>query len=243
MGTSTSLSFAQACHPRFLLLCLRWLKCCAKSMNYFYILNQYALRMVFSTYFNTRVFGRQNVPVKGPVLLVSNHQSFLDPMLCGFGLNRELDYMARDTLFHNKFFGALIRAVNTFPVQRGQADVKAIREIISRLKTGRGVTIFPEGTRSSDGSIAEFKSGFDIIARRSGATTVPVVIDGAFDLWSRHQILPKMGKIYVMYGKAVTPEQIKAMPKDKFVRHVSSQIRQMQTDLRKKLNKPVYDYT
>ena len=71
-------------------------------MNYFYILNQYFLRVAFSTYFNTRVFGRENVPVKGPVLLISNHQSFLDPMLCGFGLNRELDYMARDTLFDKK---------------------------------------------------------------------------------------------------------------------------------------------
>ena len=212
-------------------------------MNYFYILCQHILRIAFSTYFNTRVFGRQNVPVKGPVLLVSNHQSFLDPMLCGFGLNRELDYMARDTLFGNKLFGALIRAVNTFPVQRDQADVGAIREIISRLRAGRGVTIFPEGTRSSDGSIARFKSGFDIIARRSGATTVPVVVEGAFEVWPRHQILPRMGKIAVMYGKAITPEQIKAMSRDEFVRHITNQIRQMQTDLRKKLNKPVFDYS
>ena len=151
-------------------------------MNYFYILNQYFLRVAFSTYFNTRVFGRENVPVKGPVLLISNHQSFLDPMLCGFGLNRELDYMARDSLFNNKFFGAYIRGVNTFPVQRDHADIKAIRLIINRLKAGRAVTMFPEGTRSRSGQLKPFKKGAFKMAQDLQLPVLPVTLTGTFEI-------------------------------------------------------------
>ena len=108
-------------------------------MNIFYDIHRLMLRVVFSAFFNIRTFNRANVPLQGPVLVVSNHQSFLDPMLCGLGLNRELDYLARDSLFRNPCFGAYIRALNAFPVQRDHADTKAIKDIINRLKAGRAI--------------------------------------------------------------------------------------------------------
>jgi len=203
-------------------------------MNLMYVTYRCALRVLFSSFFGLRVLGRENVPASGPLLLVSNHQSFLDPILCGVALKRELDFMARDSLFDNKLLGLQIRALNTFPVQRDHADVGAIKEVIKRLQQGKAVTIFPEGTRSDDGQIKPFKSGFELIARRAKATTVPVLIDGAFDVWSRHRKLPRMGKIYVVYGKAISPEQAEQMAKGEYVASVDRQIRDMQRELHRR---------
>ena len=201
-------------------------------MNLMYVTYRCALRVLFSSCFGLRVFGRENVPSEGPLLLISNHQSFLDPLLCGVGLKRELDYMARASLFDNKLLGMQIRALNSFPIQRDHADIGAIKEIIKRLQQGKAVTMFPEGTRTNDGQIKAFKSGFELIARRARATTVPVLIEGAFDVWSRHRRFPRMGKIYVTYGKAISPEEARQMPKHEYVANVNQQIREMQRDLR-----------
>jgi len=203
-------------------------------MNLMYVTYRCALRVLFSSFFGLRVFGRENVPPSGPLLLVSNHQSLLDPILCGVALKRELDFMARDGLFHNKLLGMQIKALNTFPVQRDHADIGAIKEVIRRLQQGKAVTIFPEGTRSNDGQIKPFKSGFELIARRAHATTVPVLVDGAFDVWSRHRLLPRMGKIYVVYGKAISPEEAGQMPKGEYVARVIRQIRDMRTELHRR---------
>ncbi|MCP4711213.1 MAG: 1-acyl-sn-glycerol-3-phosphate acyltransferase, partial [Planctomycetes bacterium] len=70
---------------------------------------QWASQVGFTTYFGLRIFQRENVPKEGPVLLACNHQSFLDPVLCGIGLPRELDYIARDSLFKNRLFAHYIR--------------------------------------------------------------------------------------------------------------------------------------
>ncbi|MCF7958308.1 MAG: 1-acyl-sn-glycerol-3-phosphate acyltransferase [Phycisphaerae bacterium] len=200
------------------------------------------MRIMFSALFKSQAYNRHNVPLEGPVLLVSNHQSFLDPMLCGAGINREAYYMARDTLFKNPVFGAMLRSVNSFPVQRDKADVKAIKDIINRLKSGKVVTMFPEGTRTTDGKIQPFKSGFDVIARRSKATTVPVVIDGAYEAWPRHQLFPAMGTIRVMYGQPITPQECKTLSREEFVARINQQLCQMQNELRTRYGRPPLDY-
>lgn len=211
-------------------------------MNWIYHIHQQMIRGTFSAFFNIRVFNRENVPLQGPVLLVSNHQSFLDPLLCGLGLNRECDYLARDSLFANPWFGAYIRALNAFPVQRDQADTKAIKDIINRLKANHAVVMFPEATRSHDGKIRPFKNGFAMIARRAGATIVPAVIDGAFDAWSRHRLLPVPANVRVMFGPAVSPQQAATMTRDQLVQKINHQLRQMQTELRQRYHKPPYKY-
>jgi len=162
-------------------------------MRLWYKFWQVASMVVFCGFFRVRVFGRENVPLTGPVILLCNHQSFLDPILCGLGLQRELDYVARDSLFHNRWFGKYISSLNAFPIQRDRADVAAIKLIIERLKNDRAIVLFPESTRTPDGKIRPIKSGFELIARKSRATTVPVVVDGAFEAWSRHQRLPAPG--------------------------------------------------
>ena len=211
-------------------------------MRLYYSFWQRGSQIVFSALYNVRVFGRENVPIDGGMLLLSNHQSFLDPILCGLSLRRELDYMARDSLFHNRWFGSYIRSLNAFPVHRGHADTRAIKEIIRRLKAGRAVMMFPEATRTENGRIRPIKSGFELITRRSGATTVPVVVDGAFEVWPRHQALPGMGRINVQFGRAITPEETRELGRDKFVAEINSRLRTIQNELRQRFGKEPFDY-
>jgi 1-acyl-sn-glycerol-3-phosphate acyltransferase len=203
---------------------------------------QHSALVVFCVFFRIRFFGREHVPLSGPVLLVSNHQSYLDPIVCGVGLRRELDYVARDSLFRNRFFGRFIGSVNAFPIQRDQADIQAVKSIIRRLKNNRAIVVFPEGTRTTDGTIRSIKAGFDLIIRRSGATLVPVVVDGPFEIWPRHQALPSMGNIRVLYGQPFTADQVRQMSREQFVAQVNNRLRAMQNALRLRSHKKPYLY-
>ena len=84
-------------------------------------------RLFCKIFFRVRVYGKENVPEQGAFLLISNHQSFLDPVFCGIPLKRQMYFLARDSLFKKKFFGWLLSSVNTIPVRRGQADINAMK--------------------------------------------------------------------------------------------------------------------
>lgn len=181
--------------------------------------------------FGVKVYGKKNVPRTGGLLLVANHQSFLDPPAIGSSLPRECDYMARKTLFDNPLFGRLIRSVNTFPVEANASDLTTIRTLIDRLKNNRVIVIFPEGARSEDGQLQPFKSGFELIARRSGATTLPVAIEGSFAAWPRGGKISLRQKIRIKFGRPISPEQAKEMPKESYVQQVESQVRRLHSEL------------
>ena len=152
--------------------------------------------------FRVRVFGQHNVPRAGGVLVVSNHQSFLDPPLVGIGLHRSVAYMARRTLFRNRAFGWLLTKLNSFPVTRGGQDVDAMREAVARLKAGWCMMVFPEGTRSSDGRMGALKSGVYAMAERAGVPVIPAAVEGAFEAWPRNG-WPKPHPIQVQYGRPI----------------------------------------
>jgi 1-acyl-sn-glycerol-3-phosphate acyltransferase len=193
-------------------------------------------------FFRMEFHGIENVPAKGPFIIASNHQSFLDPLFAGICI-RPVCFMARDTLFKNWFFGPLLLSVNAIPVRRGQADIASIRAILEKLKQGRGVCLFPEATRTNDGKIASLKGGFTLLSRRGNAPVVPVLIDGAFECWPRHKKLFKAGsKITVTYGKPVTAEQIAAMGDDRFAELLTDTLRKMQTNTRVLQGKKPLEY-
>jgi cytidylate kinase len=186
--------------------------------------------------------GRENVPDQGPLVLICNHQSFLDPVLCGIFVRRPLYFLARDSLFRG-FFGRLIASVNTIPVKRGEADLTAMRIVISKLKQGNGVCLFPEGTRTSDGKITAFKPGFGLLCRRGGAAVVPVLIEGAFECWPRHKkLFSPGGHITIHYGKAIPAGQVKKMDDRELAKLLTDTLRKMQNDCRVNQGKKPYDY-
>jgi len=183
-----------------------------------------------------------NIPKTGAFVLISNHQSYLDPMLCGGLIQRRVSFLARESLFKHWFFGWLITSVGTIPVKLGEADISAMRKVINVLKQGRGVCLFPEGTRSMDGKITPFKPGFGLLCRRGKAAVVPVVIDGAFECWPRNKKLFSYGSIVVSYGKAIPAEQAKNMGNEKLAKVLTETLRQMQNESRIKQGKKPYDY-
>jgi len=193
-------------------------------------------------FFRVRSSGRDNVPKKGAFVLVSNHQSYLDPIFCIGPLKRPSSCLARDSLFTNWFFGPLIASMNAIPVKLGEADMSAMRKALGKLKKGEGVGLFPEGTRTHDGKISPLKPGIGLLCRRGGAVVVPVVIDGAFECWPRHKKLFSPGSISVCYGKAITAEQAKKMGDKKLAEVLTDTMRQMQTKIRVKQGKKPYDY-
>jgi len=188
------------------------------------------------------IYGRENVPEKGAVMLVGNHQSYLDPVFCGIYLKRPLYFLARDSLWKSRIFGRMISSVNTIPVKQEKGDLSAMRKVISKLKEGWGVCLFPEGTRTSDGKITPFKPGFGLLCRRGGAAVVPVVIDGAFECWPRHKKIFSPGSIEVCYGKAIPAEQVANMSDRELAELMTVTLRRMQTEIRIKQGKEPYNY-
>jgi len=131
----------------------------------FYGASRFIVRVFLSVFFRPRAYGQGNVPEHGGALLLSNHQSYLDPVLIGAFSPRRLLYMARLTLFTNPVFGGLIRLLGVFPVKRGRPDRGSIRLAIRHLQSGEIVVMFPEGTRTPDGELQRVKGGFKLLVR------------------------------------------------------------------------------
>ncbi len=201
--------------------------------NLWYWFCRWGCRFFCAFCWKFRAYGRENVPDRGGFLLASNHQSYLDPVLCGVAIKRQLNYLARDTLFINPFFRILINSLNAIPVRREEGDLKAMREVISRLKQGNAVCLYPEGTRSDDGSIRRVRPGFGLLARRANVPIVPMVIEGAYDHWPKGQkIFGIGGRISVRYGEPISPDQVKTMSENELADMLTSRLRVMQNELR-----------
>ncbi|MFN7811568.1 MAG: lysophospholipid acyltransferase family protein, partial [Planctomycetia bacterium] len=143
--------------------------------------------------FGFRVRFAEPLPAAGGLLVLSSHQSHLDPLLLGLATDRRLSSLARSTLYRFKPFGAVIPALDAVPIDREASPVAGMKAVIRRLEAGAAVIIFPEGTRTGDGRLGEIKSGFAIIARRSGVPIVPVAIVGAYECWPRTARCPRPG--------------------------------------------------
>lgn len=176
-------------------------------MRFGYRICRCIAQLGFITLFRGRAFGVQHVPRRGGVLLVSNHQSFLDPVLATLAVPRECQYLARDSLFHNPVLRRVIEFFNTLPVRRGTADLRAIREIVRRLARGNVVLVFPEGTRTTDGQIGPMRGGVALMARKARVPLVPTLIQGAFEAWPRSAKWPRPRSVLVAYDQPLYPHR------------------------------------
>ena len=151
--------------------------------------------------FRLEAVGVENIPASGPVLIVSNHSSGLDPPLIGGASDRQLTYLAKAELFKIPLFGALIRGLDARPIRREGADPAALRTARHVLEEGRALLVFPEGTRGDEGDIRPAKAGAGLLAVSSGAAVVPVYVKGSGQAWPRGRSLPRPAKITVTFGK------------------------------------------
>ncbi len=173
-----------------------------------YAVVQTGLNAYFTTFHDHTASGIENIPEKGPVIFASNHSSFYDPPVIGIKCPRPIHYLARDSLFKG-FFGECLHAIGTIPVARGTADVRSIKAILRALKNKEATAIFPEGTRSLDGTLKAPQAGTGMIAIKAKARVVPTRIFGAFEAYGRAQTLPSLGiPIHVAYGKSLDPDSL-----------------------------------
>jgi 1-acyl-sn-glycerol-3-phosphate acyltransferase len=198
---------------------------------------------VVATTYRLKAYNKNNIPQHGPVLILSNHQSMFDPIFCQNWIWRPFYFVPRDTLLDVPFWGRLFRSFFIIPIKRGQADIAAMKTIIEVLKQDKTVCLFPEGTRTHDGRIGKIKPGFGLMSRRTGATIVPMVIDGIFEAWPRTQKLPKLGKVAVIYGDPISADYIKTKSDEDFAAELTQAFQKLQADLRRRLGKEPYEYS
>ncbi|HTY79594.1 MAG TPA: lysophospholipid acyltransferase family protein [Candidatus Bathyarchaeia archaeon] len=154
-------------------------------------------------WFGLRVTGAEHVPPEGPALIVSNHQSVLDPPIIGGAAPRQIYFMAKAELFRIPLFGRLIKALNARPVRREGSDPRALKEAARLLDEGKALLVFPEGTRSLDGSLAEAKPGVGMLAVMSGAPVVPAYVSGTLEALPKGAARPRRSQVSVRFGPAL----------------------------------------
>ncbi len=171
--------------------------------------------------FSLRVQGRRNVPRAGGLLVVANHQSYLDPPLVGVAAARHLSYLAKKSLFNHQPLGWLIGSVGAVPINREAAGTEGIKTALALLKQGRAVLIFPEGGRSENGLMQPLMPGVVVLIRRSGVPILPVGVAGTYQAWPPHRTLPRLSPIAwpatgagvaVVIGKPIHAKTLAGLP-------------------------------
>jgi 1-acyl-sn-glycerol-3-phosphate acyltransferase len=182
-------------------------------MNLSYRLGWSCFRAMFAVYFRWSVFNPERVPQTGGVILASNHASFLDPPLVGSGLHRDINYLARESLFRFPGIGALLRSWNSVPVDRDGGGASGLREILTRLLAGGAIILFPEGTRTPDGKLQSARSGIGLTVIKSDVPVIPVRTFGTFEAFGRNHKFPRPHRIVVKYGEPMRFEKLRAEAK------------------------------
>jgi 1-acyl-sn-glycerol-3-phosphate acyltransferase len=165
-----------------------------------YRLAQVTIRASAHLLLGYRVSGTENIPREGGFLLASSHKSYLDPLVVGACLPRELRYFSKRELFANPFFGWLIRSYGAVPVERTGADRRALSLALKILEQGEGLIVFPEGTRIRRPGVGEAKPGIGMLAVRSG---VPVIPCWAGSTWDPRRSLLRRVPVHVRFGPAL----------------------------------------
>lgn len=148
-------------------------------MTWIYWLGWTLFGSAYRSLFGLKVVGREHLVTEGAVLVVSNHESFLDPPLVGTLYRDDMYYLARKSLMKGPVLTWIYKAWNSIPVDQERPDMTSLKAIIKLLKAGERVLVFPEGERNLDGNIGEAQPGVGLIAAKAGAVIQPVRIRGA----------------------------------------------------------------
>ncbi|HLB33336.1 MAG: hypothetical protein A3F67_10570 [Verrucomicrobia bacterium RIFCSPHIGHO2_12_FULL_41_10] len=166
---------------------------------FFYTLS----KIIARAFFNYRVVYPERMIESGPVILAMNHQSYFDPPLAGICSQRAVYFLARKTLFSIPLLGRLLPDFNVIPVDRDGNDMSALKNIIRLVRNGNGVVLFPEGTRSIDGSLQRARSGIGLIIAKTKAPVLPMRIFGAHEAFPKNSGKINLHQITVVLGEPI----------------------------------------
>jgi len=156
-------------------------------------------------YWRIQLEGIQHIPTDGPLIIVPNHVTYADPVLVCLPIHLRVHFMAWDALFEVPGLSWVIRRLRAFPVQLESADPRSTREAVRLLQTGQSLMIFPEGARSPDGRLQRFRSGAFRLASSLQVPVLPVTILGGHDSWPPGRVLPRPGRLSIVYHPVILP--------------------------------------
>ncbi len=166
---------------------------------FFYTLSKIIARL----FFHFRVINPEYMLESGPLILAMNHQSYFDPPLAGICSKRAVYYLARKTLSSLPFFGRLLPDFNVIPIDRDGNDPSSLKTIIRLLRSGNGVVLFPEGTRSPDGNLQKARSGIGLIISKTKSPVLPMRVFGAHEAFPKGSRKIHLNPITVVLGKPI----------------------------------------
>lgn len=184
-------------------------------MKTIYWFNYTLWRSIFNAVFSLRIVGQEKLVEDGPVLIVSNHESYIDPPLVGVIYHRAVHFLARKTLFRS--FGAwLFPRMNVVPVDQERPDMTSLKNIIKLLRNNNRVVVFPEGSRTLDGQLQPGQAGTGLIIAKSRAVVQPLRIFGAHEILPRGSAKLSVSPLTIVVGDPIvfSAEELKAKGRD-----------------------------
>ena len=184
-------------------------------MNFYYWVGYHLSWLLGKIFFRLRILHRERMINSGPVIVASNHQSYLDPPFVGVTADRAMYFLARRTLLKWPVLGPLLPKVNVIPVDQESADRTALKSIIRVLRAGEGVLVFPEGSRTLDGNLLPAEPGLGFIIAKTLAPVVPIRIFGAHEAFPRNGKPRLFRRITLVVGEPMQFTESDLQPRDK----------------------------
>jgi len=175
-------------------------------MNFSYWLGRCIFRESARGLFDFRVIGGEKLSFAGPALIASNHVSFLDPPFVGQAFDEAIHYFARKSLFDHPLVGKVLRSWQAIPIDRDKPDASSLKATIRLLRAGKKVLMFPEGTRSPDGSLQPAEAGVGLFVAKGGAPVLPVRIYGTYEAYPRGAKTFRPARITLVVGDLWQPD-------------------------------------
>ena len=219
----------------------------SKLADCWYRFNFYCLFPSFSLLWSFRSEGSRNVPAEEPLLILANHQSFLDPPLIGLTVRRRIWYLARKTLFDSALLARYMESMGTLAVDQEGIAKEGLRASVERLQAGKALLIFPEGARTPNGEMAPFKPGIALVLKKAPVPILPVGVAGAYDAYPIRAKLPRFSPLFwpwtgasvaASVGEPIAPSRYQGMQREDLLTFLFDKVKEQVTRAEKLVRKP-----